>query len=353
MSLFNTAVQGRPARFGSIFAPDSTWLALQPAEPVIEPDIPIVDAHHHLWDRPQSEYLIRQYAEDVAGGHAVVKTVYLESGAMSRAHGPAPLRPVGETEFAAGMAAMSESGAYGPAKICAGIVGFADLRLGAAVEEVLAAHLEAGNGRFRGVRFAAGWDASPEVGNSHDWCESQMMLRDDVISGLHVLSRMGLSLDAWVFHPQLGDVQAIAEALPGLDIVVGHCGGPLGYGPYAGREKEVFEVWRASMARLAKYPNVSVKLGGMMMRLAAFDYRTAPIPPSSELLASLWRPYVETCVELFGAQRCMFESNFPVEKMGTGYTVFWNAMKRIVGAASVDEKRALFSGTASRFYRLD
>lgn len=353
MSLFNTAVQGRPARFGSIFAPDPTWLALQPAEPVIEPDIPIVDAHHHLWDRPQSEYLIQQFAEDLGGGHSVTKTVYIESGAVSWAHKPVPLRPVGETEFAARMAAMSESGIYGPTKICAGIVGFADLCLGSAVEEVLAAHVEAGRGRFRGIRFAAGWDTSSEIGNSHDWCESQMLLRDDVVSGLHVLSRMGLSFDAWVFHPQLDDVRAVAEALPDLNIVLGHCGGPLGYGPYAGRENEVYEIWRASMARLAKRPNVSVKLGGMMMRLAAFDYRSAPTPPSSDLLASLWRPYVETCIELFGAQRCMFESNFPVEKMGTGYTVFWNAMKRIVGEASANEKQALFSDTACRAYRLE
>lgn len=353
MSLFNTAAQGRPARFGSIYAPDSQWLALQPVEPVIEPDIPIIDTHHHLWDRPQSEYLIRQYADDLALGHNVTKTVYMESGAMYRVHGPAALKPVGETEFAARMATMSEGGGYGPAKICAGIVGFADLRLGHDAEEVLAAHVVAGQGRFRGIRFATGWDASPEIGNSHDWGEAGLLLRADVVAGLRVLSGMGLSLDAWVFHPQLGDVEAVAQALPDLRIVVGHCGGPLGYGPYAGREEDVYEAWRISMARLVKQPNVFVKLGGMMMRLAAFDYRTASAPPSSEQLAALWRPYVETCIELFGVQRCMFESNFPVEKMGTGHNVLWNAMKRIVAPMTGDEKRILFSETASMFYRLD
>lgn len=353
MSLFNTAAQGRPTRFGSIFAPDPAWLSGQSVEPALEPELEIVDAHHHLWDLPQSEYLVRQFAADIGDGHNVVATVFMECGAMYRAHGPVELRPVGETAFAAGMAAISDSGNYGPARVCAGIVGYADLRLGAAVEPVLHAHVGAGQGRFRGVRFASAWDASDQIGNSHPWCEPQQLLRPDVIDGLRVMAKLGLCFDAWVFHPQLADIAAVADAVPDLQIVLGHCGGPLGYGPYRDRPDEVFAHWRESMAALARRPNVVVKLGGMMMRLAAFDYLHASVPPTSAQLAAAWQRYVETSIQLFGPQRCLFESNFPVEKMGTGYRTFWNAMKRITAGANADEKAALYAGTARRVYRLD
>jgi L-fuconolactonase len=167
------------------------------------------------------------------------------------------------------------------------------------------------------------------------------------------LTALGFSLDAWVFHPQLRDVIDLARAFPAANIVVGHCGGPLGYGPYAGKKDDVFASWKASIAELATCENVTMKLGGMMMRLAAYDYGERPAPPSSSELADYWRPYLETCIERFGARRSMFESNFPVDKMGIGYAALWNAFKRVVAGASADEKTALFSGTARRAYRLD
>jgi predicted TIM-barrel fold metal-dependent hydrolase len=260
------------------------------------------------------------------------------------------MRPVGETEFVAGIAAMSDSGGYGPTRVAAGIVGFADLTLGEQVAPVLEAHIRAGGGRFRGVRHSAAWDADPIIGNGHP--EPHLLQRADFRAGLAQLTARGLTFDLWVFHTQLAEALDLARACPETSFILGHCGGPLGYGPYAGRRDEVFAQWKAGMAALAECPNVVVKLGGMMMRLAAYDYGALPMPPTSAELAAHWEPYIITCIELFGAERCLFESNFPVEKMGIGYAAIWNAFKRLAAGASADEKLALFSGTSQRVYRL-
>jgi L-fuconolactonase len=343
----------QPTRFGRSYPPDEAWLATQPAEAIIDPDLPIIDTHHHLWDRPDHRYLLDEFLADVRRGHNVVATVFVECHAMYRASGPEEMRPVGETEFVAGMAAMSASGLYGPTAVAAGIVSFADLTLGDRVEPVLEAHIRAGGGRFRGVRHAAAWDASEVIGNSHTATGPHVLLQPEFRAGLARLSALGLSLDAWVFHPQLADVIDLAQAFPDANIIMGHVGGPLGYGPYAGKGDEVFASWKARITELARCQNVVMKLGGMMMRLAAYDYGVQPTPPTSTELAAYWRPYMETCIELFGAERCMFESNFPVEKMGSGWVVLWNAFKHIAAGASMQEKLALFSGTARRAYRLD
>jgi predicted TIM-barrel fold metal-dependent hydrolase len=191
------------------------------------------------------------------------------------------------------------------------------------------------------------------IGNSATATGPHLLMQSDFRAGLARLAKLGLSLDAWAFHPQLADVVDLARSAPGATIVMGHVGGPLGYGPYAGKRDEVFATWKAGVTELARCPNVTMKLGGMMMRLAAYDYRTAATPPTSAELAALWRPYIETCIELFGAGRCMVESNFPVDKMGIGWVALWNALKRIAAGASADEKREMFSGTARRVYRLD
>jgi L-fuconolactonase len=343
----------RPTQFGRIHAPDEAWLAKQPAESILDSSLPIIDTHHHLWERPDHRYLLHEFLADVNTGHNVVATVFVECNAMYRGHGPAEMRPVGQTEFVAGVAAMSESGLYGKTRVAAGIVGFADLTLGDRVEPVLEANIRAGGGRFRGVRHSAAWDASDVIGNSRTAHGPHLMQQRDFRAGLARLTALGLSLDAWAFHPQLADITELARAFPQANIIVNHVGGPLGYGPYTGKQQEVFAVWKAGVTELAKCPNVVMKLGGMMMRLAAYDYRTKAVPPSSLDLATLWRPYIEPCIELFGADRCMFESNFPVEKMGIGWAALWNAFKRIAAGASAAEKATLFSGTARRAYRLD
>jgi L-fuconolactonase len=217
---------------------------------------------------------------------------------------------------------------------------------------VLEAHLRAGGGRFRGARHSAGWDASDTIGNSRLDMQPHLYERVDFRDGLARLAAMGLSFDAWLYHPQLTDVVSLARGVPSATIIMDHVGGVLGYGPYAGKREEVFASWKRSMSELAACPNIAVKLGGMMRRLAVFDYGTVPVPPSSEELAGYWRPYMETCIELFGANRCTFESNFPVETVGTGYATLWNAFNRIAASASRDEKHDLFAGTARRVYRL-
>jgi predicted TIM-barrel fold metal-dependent hydrolase len=342
-----------PARFGRITAPDEAWLAARPPEPILEPELPIIDTHHHLWERPDHRYLLHELLDDLRTGHDVVATIFVECRSMYRAHGPAEMRPVGETEFVAGIAAMSNSGQYGTTRVAAGIVGFADLTLGDRVEPVLEAHVRAGGGRFRGVRHSAAWDADPVIGNSRTAGGPHLMARADFRAGLGRLTALGLSLDAWQFHPQLSDTIDLARACPDATIIVGHCGGPLGYGAYAGKKDAVFAEWTEHIAELAGCDNVVMKLGGMMMRLAAYDYGARPAPPSSTELAELWRPYIETCVERFGPDRCMFESNFPVEKMGIGYAALWNAFKRLTAGASPAEKHALFSETARRVYRIE
>jgi L-fuconolactonase len=351
-------------QYGRISPPRTEWLAKALPEDIIEPDLPIIDTHHHLWHRPGSggageswqvpanRYLLHEFLDDCGTGHNIVASVFLQCHSMYRASGPREMRPVGETEFVAGIAAMSDSGGFGKTRVAAGIVGYADLTKGDWVEPVLEAQIRAGGGRFRGVRHSAGYDADPTIGNSAPDMQPGLYLRPDFRAGLARLSALGLSLDAWAFHPQLPDVVDLARAFPGTNIVMGHCGGLLGYGVYAGKQAEVFANWKASVTELAKCQNVTMKLGGMMMRLAATDYMAQPRPPTSEELAALWGPYIQTCIELFGPARCMFESNFPVEKMGIGWAALFNAFKRLCAGASADEKRALFCDTARRVYRL-
>jgi len=341
---------GKATRFGRIYAPDAAWLAKAAPEPILDPDLPIIDTHHHLWQRQDHRYLLQELLDDLRQGHNVVATVFLQCHAMYRAGGPEELRPVGETEFVAGIAAMSDSGGYDPAQVAAGIVGYADLTLGARVEAVLEAQIRAAGGRFRGVRHSGNWDADPAIGNGAPGPD--IYRRADFRAGLARLSALGLSLDAWVFFTQLADVIDLAHAFPGTNIVMGHVGGVLGYGPYAGRREEVFATWKASVTELAKCPNVTMKLGGMMMRAALYDYKAAERPITSEELAAAWRPYIETCIASFGPERAMFESNFPVDKGSCGYAALCNAFKHITAGCSAAEKAALFAGTATRFYRL-
>jgi predicted TIM-barrel fold metal-dependent hydrolase len=322
-------------------------------EAILEPELPIVDPHHHLWDKPDGRYLLDELLADTNSGHNIVATVFVQARAMLRATGPAEMRHVGETEFVNGVAAMSASGTYGRMRACAAIVGHADLTLGSRVEPVLAAHIRAGGDRFRGIRYISAWDADTSIRNPA-YSPPPGLLGDRAFrEGFAVLSRLGLTFDAWLYHPQIGEVAELARAFPETRIVLNHVGGPIGIGAYAGRHKEVFPVWAASIKALAACPNVNVKLGGLGMRLGGFGFHERPEPPSSETLAATWRPYIETCIAAFGATRSMFESNFPVDKGSCSYPVFWNACKLLARGASAAEKADLFAGTAARFYRLD
>lgn len=327
------------------------WLALR-EEPALEPDLPIVDPHHHLWDRPGERYLFDDLLADTRSGHRIEATVFVTCRSMFRAEGPEEMRPLGETEFVNGIAAQSASGLYGPLRACQGIVGFADLMRGARVAPVLEAHLRLAPDRFRGIRNNTAFHPDPDIQTNPIKPREGLLAEPAFREGAAMLARYGLSLDIWAYHTQLAEVYALARSLPETVIVLDHVGGPIGIGRFAGRRAEVFGAWKAEILRLAALPNLRVKLGGLAMSLSGFTFHEEALPPSSEALAEAWRPYVETCIEAFGPARCMFESNFSVDKGMCGYGVLWNAFKRLAAGASAAEKAALFAGTARQTYRL-
>ena len=331
------------------------WLALR-NEDAIDPDLPIVDPHHHLWDRPRVRYTVDDLAADIGetdrGGHNVVATVFVECRAMYRAQGEKAMRVVGETEFVVGQAAMADSGYYGKARACAGIVGHIDLTIGADAGRIADAQIAAGGGRFRGIRHASAHDAAPEIRMTSTLPPAGLLGDRTFRLGFAELGKRKLSFDAWLYHPQLDELVDLARAFPQTPIVLNHLGGPLGVGPYRGRRDEVFADWHKKIRTLATCLNVHVKLGGQGLILSGFDFNKRPSPPSSEDLAGAWGPYILAVIEAFGPERCMFESNFPPDKNTCSYVTIWNAFKRIVAAASQDEKRALFHDVATRFYRL-
>lgn len=320
-------------------------------EDILEPELPIVDPHHHLWHRRPDRYLLEDLLADVGSGHNVRSTVFIQCGSAYRTEGAPELRPVGETEFVAAIAAETETGAHGAFRACSGIIGYADFRLGEKVDAVLEAHIQAGGGRFKGIRQSATFN--PNIAPTGSVAAPEHLYMDPAFRrGLARMSRFGLSFEAWLYHPQLQELIDLARAFPDLPMVINHFGGPLGVGPYRGKRQEIFGEWRAGMQELAKSPNLHVKLGGLAMVVNGFDFHEQVLPPSSGEMANAWRPYVETCIEAFGARRCMFESNFPVDKGMCSYPVLWNAFKRLASGCSVDEKAALFHGTAITFYRL-
>ena len=322
-------------------------------EPILEPELPIVDPHHHLWIRPGWRYLVDDLLADTNSGHNIVATVYVQARSMYRETGPVEMRPVGETEFVNGVAAMCASGILGKTRACSGIVGHADLMLGSYVEPVLAAHLRAGGDRFRGIRHITAWDADTSLNNPAYPAPPGLVADKTFREGFAVLGRLGLSFDAWLYHPQLEELATLARAFPATRIVLNHAGGPIGTGAYSGKRNEVFPRWATSIKALALHQNVFIKVGGLGQSINGIGFERQTEPPSSETLAATWRPYVETCIEAFGTSRSMFESNFPVDKVSYSYPVFWNACKLLAKGASNAERADLFAGTAARFYRLN
>jgi L-fuconolactonase len=326
------------------------WLARR-EEAVLEPELPIIDSHHHVWDAPRPRYMAGELIADVGCGHNILATVYVDCRSMYRASAPEHFRPLGEVEFANGLAAMGESGDYGSTRICAAIVSHVDLRHPEA-GAVLDAMVAAGGGRFRGIRQASAWDPDPEVISPSALKPRDLLYQPEFRRGLAALTARGLSFDAFMYHHQLLDLEALAKAFPNTQLVLNHVGCPIGIGGYASKRLEVFQQWRENICRLGQCPNVTVKLGGLGMRMFGFGFETLEEPPSSEQLAASWQPYIETCIEAFGAGRAMFESNFPPDKASCSYRTLWNAFKRCCAGASSDEKTALFSGTARHIYRL-
>ncbi len=336
-------------------ATNQAWLDLV-AETALEPDVPIIDPHHHLWDgwrhMVQPRYLIDEMAADLGGGHNVVATVFIECGEMFRADGPEAMRCVGETEFVNGMAAMSASGRYGQTRIAAGIIGTVDLRIGDAAADVLDAHLAAAPARFRGIRRGAFWHASADIQNHRTNPPEGLLLRDDFRAGFKHLRARNLSFEVWCAHTQIPDALSLARAFPDTVIILDHFGGPIGTGPYAGRQDEVLAYWTGQIDELARCPNVMMKLGGLNMEVNGYGWQHRATPPTSAELAAATRRYFDHAIAAFGPTRCMFESNFPVDKLSCSYTVLWNAFKRLAAGYTAAERASLFHDTAARVYRL-
>jgi L-fuconolactonase len=329
------------------------------SEPALDPDLLIVDAHHHLHDRPGVEhkigrigrFLVDDYVQLINSDHQVVATVCVEARVMYRADGPQEFKCVGETEFLNGQAAMAASGHYGPCRVGAGIVAYADLSLGDPVKAVLEAHIEAAPHRMRGIRYEGAWDEDESIVGWLFDCGPQVYADPKFLEGFRHLEPLGLSFDAFVLSPQVPDVEQLARRFSGTNIVFNHLGIPIGVGRHAGKRAEEFPRWREDVKALARCENVTVKLGGLGSFISAFPSYAADPPLSSTQLAEEWRPYVETAIEAFGAHRCMWESNVPTDASGHFATVC-NAFKRIVSRCSLDERQAVFAGTAARIYRL-
>lgn len=326
------------------------WLASL-TEAAIDPARPIVDAHHHLWNRAHYPYLFDGFLRDLDCGHNIRQTVYVESLAMHRADGPVHLRSVGETEFANGVAAMSASGGYGTPRVCAGIVTYVNLCEPEAAS-ALDAHVMAGNGRLKGVRQISAWHADDAIKGTSMSPPRGLLSDAGFRRGFSELAKRDLAFDAWLYHTQLNDFHDLAKAFPDTRLVLDHVGGPLGIGPYAGQRPAVTAEWQRSMSALAQLDNVHVKLSGLGMRISGFDLHAKPQPPTSGQLAALWAPYFDFCIETFGPNRCMFASNFPVDKGSCSYGTLWNAHKRVAEQLTPAEQDALFQGTARAVYRL-
>ncbi len=340
-------------------------------EAIVEPELPIIDPHHHLWDlrpvlpmfpQPRHDFLetiagapyytFDALQADTHSGHRVVGTVFMECGAFYDVSRGEALKTVGEVEFVNGVAAQGASGLYGEYRPCAAIVGHADLALGSKAGAALDA-LQAASHRFVGIRHAAAWDADPEVLGPPFHAPQGLYLDNTFREGFAELGKRGLTFDAWLLEPQLGDLLDLARAFPEQPIVLDHCGTPLGIASYRGKLTEHFDRWRASIRAIAECSNVTVKLGGLAMAFCQLPDRGPAAGIGSEELAAMWKPYIDTCIEAFGPSRAMFESNYPVDRWGASYPVLWNAFKRLASGASAVEKRDLFAGTAARIYGLD
>ncbi len=321
------------------------WLALK-SEDVIDPDQPIFDCHHHLWDRPEGLYGAEELAQDVADGHNILASLYVQCRTGYRQNGPDPMRPVGEVETILDWCKAQP-------RLPIGLVAFADLQLGADVEPVLQALKQAGGGYVRGIRNTTAWHPDPVVRSNPRPAEDGLLRTPAFLSGARAVAEAGLTLDIWAYQNQLAEVAALARALPDLTIILDHCGGPLGIGSYSDAPQSAFEDWRKALSEVAKQPNVMIKIGGFGLNVIGYRYAQEHQPPSSKQLAEDWAPHVAVCLDLFGTKRAMFESNFPVDKGQFSYRTLWNAFKRLASPLDTTARNDLFWRTAAHCYKID
>ena len=332
------------------------WLA-QVSEEVIDPDQRIIDPHHHLWpgvsiDSSQSstQYLLEELWADTGSGHNVTHTVFIDCGQCYWDLADSNLNPVGETEFVKALADLSKENSQ--QATISGIIGHVDMLLGFESERILEKHLEVGQGLFKGIRHAGGWDPHPNVRNSHHNACEGLYLKSDFLDGLQTLAKLGYVFEAWQYHHQIPQITQLADKFPDLTIILNHFSGPLGIGPYANKEKEIFAQWQKDLKVLSQHQNVYAKLGGLAMPVNGFGFHTQTQPPTSDEFLTVQKKYYETALEYFTPARCMFESNFPVDKASISYAVLWNAFKKLARSYSPEEKDSLFYKTATEVYRI-
>jgi len=321
------------------------WLALAQEE-ILAPEQPIFDCHHHLWDRPEGRYRSAELMTDVGAGHDVRASLFVQCGTGYRTDGPEALRPVGEVKCVLDWT-------RGQARFPVGIVAMADLQLGDDVRSVLDALTEAGQGLVKGIRNTTAWHADPAVRSNPNPPREGLLRTDAFRTGAKAVAARGLSLDIWAYQTQLNEVHALAEAVPDLTVIVDHCGGPLGVGPHDRMDPENFRAWRDALSAVAALPNTRIKIGGFGLGVFGWRYADEALPPYSEMLANDWRPWFETCLDLFGPDRAMFESNFPVDKGQFGYRSLWNTFKRLAAPLSQTERNALFWRSAAQTYGIE
>jgi len=315
-------------------------------ERAIEPGLPIIDAHHHLWDRPGSRYLPADLRQDI-NGHNVTKTVFVECWSGHRPDGPEELKPLGETEFVLAVTRQAPPGV----KIAAGIVAFADLKLGERAARVIEGHRQIAGKRLKGIRYVTAWDPSPFI-QPYMNSPQGLLLDTRFQQGIACLRKYDLTLDVATLYHQIPEVRALAQKFPETVIILDHVGGPIMIGPYAGREEEVRQDWRKHIKALAECPNVVVKLGGLGLRHTGFGWHERKTQPGAEELAAAMRPWFMWCIEHFGVKGCMLESNFPEDKVSFSYSTMWNAFKLLTRDFTKAERDALFHDTAARVYKL-
>jgi len=320
------------------------WLARH-VEPVLDPEQPILDAHHHLWDRPGSRYRCEEFLADLANGHNVCASIYVQCRTGYRTDGPETLRSVGEVDTIRRWARDADTSVY-PVKLIA----HADLLLGAQARAQIEALVDAGEGTVCGIRNTTAHHPDPRLVSNPKPAPAGLLKADTFLKGAAEVAKAGLVLDVWAYQTQLDEVFDLAKVNPDLTVVIDHLGGPLGAGPYRDNPSAHFVAWRAGVERLAQLPNTRMKIGGFGLMVMGKDYHLSEIPPSSEKIADDWAAHLDVCLNAFGANRAMFESNFPVDKGMFAYSVLWNAFKRLARPLTADERTAMFHGTAAATY---
>ena len=324
-------------------------------EEIIEPDIAICDPHHHFWDkrteRDYPRYQLDELLADITSGHNVRSTVFIEARSMYNANLPADKSSIGEVEYVQGISAASASGIYGESRMAASIIGNANLNLGEGVRPILESLSSASN-RFKGIRHSVTWDPHPEVENTALHKYEGQLISDKFQAGAKVLADMKMTFEAWLYFHQLPQLVEFAKSVPNLTIILNHIGGLVMDGPYENKREEVIKIWKDGIAEIAECPNVVVKLGGIGMPRTGFDWHERDNPIGSEELASSIAPYFNYCIDHFGTGRCMFESNFPVDKVSFSYQVLYNAFKRFSQGFSESERAAMFHDNAVAIYKV-